>query len=558
MGPVSSRPSPPGHLRAVPDPAESARSRTPEPGLFDLPEPEPDPAPSAIDERVLPDDVTAADIRRMLADMGAPADLQEAVLEFGDDTLALTSWLTEIGAFGAPDEVLTPMLAQWEGLLERGVRAIEAEVCTGEFLYAFGQAENDPGNLIDSMAFLVQEATATRRRAALAMSRCLIHLGPPEIQGVAAQAAHELVRSGIKDMPWVKDLGKAEFVRAYGYGDEDGRQESVIVEFRHGKRVHAIVALIDHELGGGFKDLFAGDDPRGIFNDVRMEAMLEGFVVTGYQPVEVAARLHSALTRPVCAEEPEQAEDVGIHLPILLDRLALLPEPSPAALQQAADRAKSAARPKRRRSKKPVPEIQLAPRTTAGRTPVSTTTVHRIKVTLAGSKPPIWRRLEVPSTITLHRLHDVLQAAFGWTDTHLWAFEDSDAVFAVGEIGAPHRNARRVVLGQIAPTSGDTVRYVYDFGDDWDHRILVEAVDEAAPDGRYPRCLTGRRATPPEDCGGVWGYQDLVDSLADPGHPEHRDRLAWLGLDAAGEFDPARFDQDAIDRRLATLAGRRR
>jgi len=115
--------------------------------------------------------------------------------------------------------------------------------------------------------------------------------------------------------------------------------------------------------------------------------------------------------------------------------------------------------------------------------------------------------------------------------------EDSEAVFAVGEIGAPHRNARRVTLGQIAPTVGDTVRYVYDFGDDWDHRILVEAIDEVAPGSRYPRCLIGRRAAPPEDCGGVWGYQDLVDSLTDPGHPEHRDRLAWLGLDAAGEFD---------------------
>jgi len=127
------------------------------------------------------------------------------------------------------------MIAQWEGLLERGVRAIEAEVYVGEFLYASGQAENDPGNLIDAMTYLVQEAAATGRREALAMSRCLTHLGPPEIQWVAAQAAHELVRSGIKDMPWFRDLGKAEFVRAYGYADMDGRQESVIVEFRHGK-----------------------------------------------------------------------------------------------------------------------------------------------------------------------------------------------------------------------------------------------------------------------------------------------------------------------------------
>lgn len=107
-------------------------------------------------------------------------------------------------------------------------------------------------------------------------------------------------------------------------------------------------------------------------------------------------------------------------------------------------------------------------------------------------------------------------------------------------------------IGQVAPAEGDTLRYVYDFGDDWNHRIVVEAVADAESEGRYPRCLNGRRSAPPEDCGGIWGYAELVESLADKTHPEHADRLEWLGLDSA------RFDAAAANARLAPMAGRRR
>jgi Plasmid pRiA4b ORF-3-like protein len=109
-------------------------------------------------------------------------------------------------------------------------------------------------------------------------------------------------------------------------------------------------------------------------------------------------------------------------------------------------------------------------------------------------------------------------------------------------------------LRQTAPRAGDRLRYTYDFGDDWEHDILVEAVTAAEPGAAYPRCITGRRACPPEDCGGIWGYEELLEILGDPGHDEHDERLEWLGLDSADEFDPAAFDLAEVNNDLAGLA----
>ena len=181
-------------------------------------------------------------------------------------------------------------------------------------------------------------------------------------------------------------------------------------------------------------------------------------------------------------------------------------------------------------------------------------TVHTIKITLAGSRPPIWRRLQVPSAITLRALHDVLQASFGWEDYHMWVFETP-----LGRYGLPDRdleisNAAAKRLDQVAPRKTDRLGYTYDFGDDWEHVILVEAITSPEPGIAYPRCLTGRRACPPEDCGGVWGYDYLIEILTDPEHEEHQDRLEWLGLDSAGQFDPAAFDLAQTNSALSGLA----
>ncbi len=181
-------------------------------------------------------------------------------------------------------------------------------------------------------------------------------------------------------------------------------------------------------------------------------------------------------------------------------------------------------------------------------------TVHRIKVTLAGSRPPIWRRLEVPSAITLRALHDVMQAAFGWEDYHMWVFESPKGRYGVADPELRIADAAAVRLDQLAPAPSGRLVYTYDFGDDWEHAIVVEAVGPAEPGVAYPRCLTGRRACPPEDCGGIWGYDYLLEILADPTHEEHQERLEWLGLDSADQFDPAAFDLTRTNAALSPLA----
>jgi hypothetical protein len=175
--------------------------------------------------------------------------------------------------------------------------------------------------------------------------------------------------------------------------------------------------------------------------------------------------------------------------------------------------------------------------------------IYQIKVGLRGATPPIWRRLEVPADISLARLHTVIQIAFGWDDSHLHAFETPYGTFGrAADLG--HRAETSVALEQVAPAVNDKLRYTYDFGDDWDHDIRVEKVLDYDGTAEYPRCTGGRRAAPPEDCGGIWGYAELVEVLSDATDEEHTDRLEWLGLEAADEFDPNRFDAQAVTRAL--------
>jgi pRiA4b ORF-3-like protein len=135
------------------------------------------------------------------------------------------------------------------------------------------------------------------------------------------------------------------------------------------------------------------------------------------------------------------------------------------------------------------------------------TTIHRVKVTLHGSKPPIWRRLELPSAVTLARLHDVLQVAFDWDDCHLHAFET-----VCGEFGDPqysdkwtqYQDEGAAALAQVAAAAKAKIVYVYDFGDDHRHDLIVEAILPAVPGVAYPRCTAGRREMPPEDSDEDW------------------------------------------------------
>src|SRR5205823_6181056 len=179
--------------------------------------------------------------------------------------------------------------------------------------------------------------------------------------------------------------------------------------------------------------------------------------------------------------------------------------------------------------------------------------IYQVKVGLQGARPPIWRRLLVPADVSLAGLHDVIQVAFGWHGGHLHVFETPYGEFGRADRELGHRAEAPVTLEQVAPQAGDKIRYTYDFGDDWVHEIVVEKVLDRDPALTYPQCTGGRRAAPPDDCGGIWGYEELVEALADLHHPEHEERMEWLGLHDANQFDPAAFDLDDVNRALANL-----
>ena len=167
--------------------------------------------------------------------------------------------------------------------------------------------------------------------------------------------------------------------------------------------------------------------------------------------------------------------------------------------------------------------------------------MYQLKITLLDTKPPIWRRVLVDGRSTLDQLHEVIQAAFGWWNYHLHEVEVGRTRYGIPDPdedwGEPPRDERRTRLDAIAG-EGTSFRYTYDFGDSWDHRVIVEKVLPTTADTTVPACVDGRRACPPEDCGGTWGYRELLEILADPTHPEHHERREWLGR----PFDPEEFD----------------
>ncbi|HEY3480195.1 MAG TPA: DUF1841 family protein, partial [Streptomyces sp.] len=175
-----------------------------------------------------------------------------------------------------------------------------------------------------------------------------------------------------------------------------------------------------------------------------------------------------------------------------------------------------------------------------------------LKVSLRGAKPPIWRRLRVPARATLDAVHEVLQVSFGWTDSHLHVFESAGRRYSARSSettwGEPDGDESQIRLADVLEEPGDRLRYEYDFGDSWEHDIVVEKVIPG--DGASVAvCVGGRRAGPPEDCGGVWGYAELCAILADPRHPEHDERMAWIG----GRFNPGHFDPQDVNSMLRRL-----
>ena len=163
--------------------------------------------------------------------------------------------------------------------------------------------------------------------------------------------------------------------------------------------------------------------------------------------------------------------------------------------------------------------------------------VVSLKVTLRGTKPPIWRRLLVPGAMTLGALHEAIQAAMGWQGGHLHVFDIDGRQYGDRRTVDDVADENRLTLSGVLKSGVTRFGYIYDFGDDWDHTVAIEKIQPAIDGQTYPACVAGKRNCPPEDCGGVWGYEELLQILADPAHPERAERLEWLGED----FDPEDF-----------------
>ncbi len=191
--------------------------------------------------------------------------------------------------------------------------------------------------------------------------------------------------------------------------------------------------------------------------------------------------------------------------------------------------------------------------------PEAGTLVHQLKITLREvSGPPVWRRVLVPSDLTLADLHEVIQQAMGWENYHMHVFSTGGREYGSQDRELGHASDRDVLLSQVFTRRGNRLRYTYDFGDDWGHDIVLEETRAAAPQETYPSCVAGKGACPPEDCGGAWGYAELKEILADPSHKRHQDMLEWLGLDAGKDFDPGKFSVAEVNARLPVLAISRR
>jgi hypothetical protein len=434
------------------------------------------------------------------------------------------------GELAESEESLAGLLVQWTPLLEPGCDPLSAELTGAEFLAMMREAVPVENEFSELVAALIGQAEGHGTPEALTMLRVLAMVGPPEVRAAAAGAADRLVSAGLTDPPWVTGLGRPRVGRCFGYADVRGAQEVIGITFAYGSKQHALSVLIDHDLGGGIKDCFPTVHTSRMRADYQKAAKGHGLVFHDYDPAQARAILDRALDKQPCPVEPDQIEDVGDYLDLLRARVLLLPE-GDAVFPTKTDR------PGKRLTR-----VASGP------------TVHKVKITLRGSRPPIWRRLEVCSSTTLEHLHRIIQEAFGWEGYHLWVFQTPTGEYGVADRELGHRSAASAKLQAVAPRAGDRIRYTYDFGDDWEHDLFVEEVLPAEPGVAYPRCLTGRRACPPEDCGGIWGYQELLEILTDPGHPEHRNRLEWLGLSSVQEFDPITVDLANINQNLSKLA----
>lgn len=182
------------------------------------------------------------------------------------------------------------------------------------------------------------------------------------------------------------------------------------------------------------------------------------------------------------------------------------------------------------------------------------TQIYQLKMTLLGSRPPIWRRMHVSSNISLAALHWAIQYAMGWTNSHMHHFKVGKTYYGVSypddfDDVTRTKDEKNFTLSDLVSKPKAKFIYEYDFGDSWEHEIVLEKILPPESGVRYPICIAGKRACPPEDCGGVWGYASFLEAIQNPDHPEHDDMLEWVG----DSFNPEAFDLAAVNKALRQI-----
>ncbi len=186
----------------------------------------------------------------------------------------------------------------------------------------------------------------------------------------------------------------------------------------------------------------------------------------------------------------------------------------------------------------------------------SFTEIATLRIELKDSDPPIWRVVEVPTSITLKVLHDIVQVTMGWLDYHLWELVIDGQSYGLPmdeDWGtAPRKVASRTRLREVLAPGTTMIDYTYDFGDNWEHNLIVSDVRRGEPDTAYPRFIAGERDCPPEDCGGIPGFYEMLEARADPSHPDHAEITEWLD-----GYDPDELEVFPIQVALGRIAARR-
>jgi len=180
--------------------------------------------------------------------------------------------------------------------------------------------------------------------------------------------------------------------------------------------------------------------------------------------------------------------------------------------------------------------------------------IYQLKIVLQNIDPPILRILQIKGNANLGKLHDYIQGTMGWTDSHLHEFRIKGKRYQAeqqmyDDIDSPDMYDEQEYRINKLLQEGDSFEYIYDYGDCWEHNIFVEKILPPEEGVHYPICTYGERTCPPEDCGGPWGYEELLEILKDPKHEEYEDRVEWVGED----FEPEKFDIDRTNRVLGNI-----